>query len=100
MKRLYKLVIGFLLLFIGYIYLPDLIHYALKNKTSDKQKIFLREEYKDISNSSLSNEERKEEIYLWFQVRGIPIDEGHFEKEANVKWIELFQYYKMDFKTK
>jgi hypothetical protein len=56
MKRLYKLVIGFLLLFIGYIYLPDLIHYALKNKTSDKQKIFLREEYKDISNSSLSNE--------------------------------------------
>jgi hypothetical protein len=99
MKR--KIVVTIILLFLAYHTLPSLMHYFYKSNTSESSIIQNRKLYLSACNKLNSNEgdvnelkAKRDDIYLWFHVRGLPIDEDHLELKTSEKWEELVEFWK------
>lgn len=95
-KTIIGLSIGILL---GYFFLPDLIHRWNLYHTSEDEVVKAKTTYHELANSlnrgvsSAEAEEKLHSIYLWFHVRGLPIDEGHGGLSKVTEWNEIIRYY-------
>lgn len=84
-----------------YLLVPFLVHKMtlwgtpteeLKNNQLRYQEVLYEINGKPIDQNA---DERKEldSLYLWFHVRGLPIDEGHEGVPLSKRWSELIEYY-------
>ena len=85
-----KLVFLIFLAIFSFNFLPNLIHKIYYLRT-DKRKI---EVNRSLYQAKVFKTFTKDFLYLWFQVRGLQIDEGHNKKSKYEEWSEFITYGK------
>ncbi len=92
----------FVLIVVGYFYLPFLIH-NLKSKATEKSEVTFNLAYYNkisLKKNELYGKTKSKELvyaldslYLWLHVRGISIDEDHKSISTYDKWKEIIDYH-------
>lgn len=95
-KNMKKLIIIVIFVFLGYYFIPNIYHHFLLQNTSEDTIKANRSLYNDYANSlNLNNNneieyrEKMDSLYLWFHVRGLPIDEDHYTLTKLEQWKEI-----------
>ena len=78
-----------------YTFTPKFIHGMIRINTKDSEVTFNRDMYELLVDNSFQNlnKSKIDSLYLWFHVRGLPIDEGHIDKMIITEWKELKDYF-------
>lgn len=87
-----KIVIVILICVLGFYFIPSIVHEIYHSKTTDEEIVSNRELYN--SSSQELNKDELDSLYLWFHVRGLPIDEGHKGVSKAEQWKEIISYWK------
>ncbi|MBL7560677.1 hypothetical protein JAO71_12790 [Olleya sp. YSTF-M6] len=93
-----KLFTFLVLCIFGYYFLPSLIHKVYRLNTSTETIAYNNNLYHSTTNSIHQNKSKdfskKDSLFLWFHVRGLPIDEDHFASTKYEEWKEIIMYLK------
>lgn len=91
-----KIFLTILFLVLSYHNIPGLIHKINLYFTLDSEIIENRKQYNNLQLMSYRNhdeqmniEKQSKQLFLWFHIRGLPIDEGHHTISSTERWREF-----------
>lgn len=96
-----KSLITLSILILGYILIPNTYHFFKLKNTTESEILKNRKLYNQLAISLKDNKDSVENnfyyknldsLYLWFHVRGLPIDEDHFEITKFEQWEEIIKF--------